>query len=178
MSQTAATSHQPSKSRKEKLSPCHLLQWIRSIILSVDASIKSSLSSQDGGFSEGQQIQSVGRHCSNVAFNVFSPHNSETINLFAKTWKFHAIHTTAGYPCSSLTVLAQLAFSLLTVIQDVDAIVTQIVSPHHWNLLVFAAFSLYDFKSDVTKQSCSLHLYHYNLHPSCWSDCLSRIFAG
>ena len=50
---------------------------------SVDANIISSLSSQDGGFSEGQQTQSVGKNCSNVTFNVFSPHNSEMINLFA-----------------------------------------------------------------------------------------------
>ena len=50
---------------------------------SVNANIISSLSSQDGGFSEGQQIQSVGRNCSNITFNVFSPHNSETIQLFA-----------------------------------------------------------------------------------------------
>ena len=50
---------------------------------SVDANIISSLSSQDGGFSEGQQTQSVERTCSNVTFNVFSPHDSETINLFA-----------------------------------------------------------------------------------------------
>ena len=50
---------------------------------SVDANILSSLSSQDGGFSEGQQTQSVGKNCSNVTFNVFSPHNSETIQLFA-----------------------------------------------------------------------------------------------
>ena len=50
---------------------------------SVDANIISSLSSQDGGFSEGQQTQSVGKNCSNVTFNVFSPHKSETINLFA-----------------------------------------------------------------------------------------------
>ena len=50
---------------------------------SVDGNIISSLSSQDGGFSEGQQTQSVGRSCSNVTFNVFSPHDSETINLFA-----------------------------------------------------------------------------------------------
>ena len=50
---------------------------------SIDASIISSLSSTDGGFSEGQQIQSVGKNCSNVTFNVFSPHSSEIINLFA-----------------------------------------------------------------------------------------------
>ena len=50
---------------------------------SVDANIISSLSSRDGGFSEGQQTQSVRKTCSNVTFNVFSPHSSETINLFA-----------------------------------------------------------------------------------------------
>ena len=50
---------------------------------SLDANIISSLSSQDGGFSEGQQTQSVGRSCSNVVFNVFSRHVSETVNLFA-----------------------------------------------------------------------------------------------
>ena len=50
---------------------------------SVDANIISSLSSQDGGFSEGQQTQSVQKNCSNVTFNVFSPHGSEIINLFA-----------------------------------------------------------------------------------------------
>ena len=48
----------------------------------VKANIISSLSSQDGGFSEGQQTQSVWKNCSNVTFNVFSPHSSETINLF------------------------------------------------------------------------------------------------
>ena len=50
---------------------------------SVDANIINSLSSQDGGFSEGQQTQSVGKNCSNITFNVFSPHSSEIINLFA-----------------------------------------------------------------------------------------------
>ena len=33
---------------------------------SVDANIISSLSSHDGGFREGQQIQSVGRDCTNI----------------------------------------------------------------------------------------------------------------
>ena len=50
---------------------------------SVNANISSSLSSHDGGFREGQQTQSVGRNCSNITLNVFSPHGSETINLFA-----------------------------------------------------------------------------------------------
>ena len=30
-------------------------------------------------FSEEQQIKSVGRNCSNITFNIFSTHNSETI---------------------------------------------------------------------------------------------------
>ena len=50
---------------------------------SVNANISSSLSSHDGGFREGQQTQSVGRNCTNITFNVFSPHDSETMNLFA-----------------------------------------------------------------------------------------------
>ena len=62
---------------------------------SVDANIASSLSSQDGGFSEGQQTQTVGINCTNITFNVFSPHNSETINLFANG------------PCGSSTLSTQ-----------------------------------------------------------------------
>ena len=50
---------------------------------SVNANISSSLSSQDGGFREGQQTQSVERNCTKITFNVFSPRGSETINLFA-----------------------------------------------------------------------------------------------
>ena len=49
----------------------------------VDTNIISSLTSQYGGFSEGQQNQSVEMSCKNVTFNVFSPHDSETITLFA-----------------------------------------------------------------------------------------------
>ena len=50
---------------------------------SVDANIINSLSYHDGGFREGQQTQNVGRNCTNITFNVFSPHDSETMNLFA-----------------------------------------------------------------------------------------------
>ena len=49
----------------------------------VDANITVSLSSSDGGFDEGQQIQSVVRNCSNLTFNVFSPHDFETLNLYS-----------------------------------------------------------------------------------------------
>ena len=48
-----------------------------------DANITNSISSSDGGFGEGQQTQSVGRNCTDLTYNVFSPHDNETINLFA-----------------------------------------------------------------------------------------------
>ena len=49
-------------------------------IIMIDASIISSLFPHDGGFGEGQQIQSVERNCTNMIFNVFSPHGSGTMN--------------------------------------------------------------------------------------------------
>ena len=49
----------------------------------VDANITTYISSSDGGFGEGQQTQSVGRNCTNLTYNVFSPYDDETINLFA-----------------------------------------------------------------------------------------------
>ena len=49
----------------------------------VDANISSSVSSLNGGFGEGQQNHNVGSNCTDLTYNVFSPHNSETINLFA-----------------------------------------------------------------------------------------------
>ena len=50
---------------------------------SIEANIISSLVSHDGGFSEGQLTQSVGRNCTPLTFNVFSPHETEEIRLFA-----------------------------------------------------------------------------------------------
>ena len=47
------------------------------------ANISALLSSTDGGFGEGQQSQGVEKDCTQLIFNVFSPHNYETINLFA-----------------------------------------------------------------------------------------------
>ena len=49
---------------------------------SVEANIISSLA-HGGGFSEGQQTQSVGRNCTHLTFNVFSQLDYESINLFA-----------------------------------------------------------------------------------------------
>ena len=49
----------------------------------VDANIIISLSSSDGGFVECQQFQSVVRHCTNLTYNVFSPYDSETLNLYS-----------------------------------------------------------------------------------------------
>ena len=50
---------------------------------SVVANITTSISSSDGGFYEGQQTQSVGRTCTDLTYSVLSPHDYETINLFA-----------------------------------------------------------------------------------------------
>ena len=49
---------------------------------SVEANIISSLA-HGGGFSEGQQTQSVGRNCTDLTFNVFSQRDNEWINLYA-----------------------------------------------------------------------------------------------
>ena len=49
----------------------------------VEANVSSSLSSFNGGFGESQQNQNLGRNCTALKYNVFSPHNSETINFFA-----------------------------------------------------------------------------------------------
>ena len=49
---------------------------------SVVANIISSLA-HDGILSEGQQTQTVGKNCTNLTFSVFSPSDSESINLFA-----------------------------------------------------------------------------------------------
>ena len=49
---------------------------------SVEANIISSLAHR-GGFSEGQQTQSVGRKCTDLTFNVYSQRDNEVINLHA-----------------------------------------------------------------------------------------------
>ena len=50
---------------------------------SVDANIISFLTSSDGGFGEGQQIQRTGRKCTNLTLSVFSPHDSEIVSIYA-----------------------------------------------------------------------------------------------
>ena len=62
---------------------CLLWQLIRLIIITVDANISSSTSSFNSGFGEGQQIQKLERNCTDLIYNVFSPHDSETMNFFA-----------------------------------------------------------------------------------------------
>ena len=62
----------------------------------VDANITTSISSSEGGFGEGQQTQSVRRNCTDLTYNVFSPHDSETINLFADGPCGHAALSTSN----------------------------------------------------------------------------------
>ena len=52
------------------------------VIHTVDANVSSFLSSPHGGLGEGQQTQSVETSCTNLTFNVFSPHEVETLNLY------------------------------------------------------------------------------------------------
>ena len=58
----------------------------------VDANITVSLSSSDGGFDEGQQIQSVVRNCTNLTFNVFSPREDETLKSLLLTVHVEVLH--------------------------------------------------------------------------------------
>ena len=48
----------------------------------VHANLSSFLFSPHGGFGEGQQTQNVEKYCTNLTFNVFSPHDSEILNLY------------------------------------------------------------------------------------------------
>ena len=50
----------------------------------VHATIHSSLSSLEGGFGEGQQSQNISDTCSSLMFNVYSPHDSEELLLYAE----------------------------------------------------------------------------------------------
>ena len=59
-----------------------LLVAVDQVNHSVEANIISYLA-HGGGFSEGQQTQSVGRNCTDLTFNVFSQRDNESINVFA-----------------------------------------------------------------------------------------------
>ena len=48
----------------------------------VSANVISSLASSDGGLGEDQHNQRTGTNCTNLTFNVFSPHDYETIILY------------------------------------------------------------------------------------------------
>ena len=49
----------------------------------LNANIVSSLTLSEGCFGEGQHTQIARRNCTDLTFNVFSPHDSEKIMLFA-----------------------------------------------------------------------------------------------
>ena len=72
----------PIKVRKGEMFNMFLVA-VDQVNSSIEANIISSLISRDGGFSEGQLTQSVGRNCTPLTFNVFSPHEMEEIRLFA-----------------------------------------------------------------------------------------------
>ena len=75
-------SYKPSAIRVQKGKAFNVsLVAVDQVNHAVDANITVSLSSFDGGFDEGQQIQSVVRNCNNLTFNVFSPREDEKLNL-------------------------------------------------------------------------------------------------
>ena len=49
----------------------------------LESDITASLSSGDGGFEEGQQLQSVSANCSSLSYNVMTPHDREELILAA-----------------------------------------------------------------------------------------------
>ena len=54
----------------------------------LNASIHTSLVSSLGGLGENQAIQNIAKVCTNISFNVFSPHQSEELKL--SPWSMHA----------------------------------------------------------------------------------------
>ena len=76
-------SYQPSTIRVQKGKPINVsLVAVDQVNYTINANVSSFLSSPVGGFGEGQQTQSVERNCTNLTFNVFSPHDSEILNLY------------------------------------------------------------------------------------------------
>ena len=76
-------SYQPPDIRVQKGKPINVsLVAVDQVIHTVDANVSSFPSSPHGGFGEGQQTQSVERICTNLTFNVFSPHEFEILNLY------------------------------------------------------------------------------------------------
>ena len=49
----------------------------------VNATIQASLSSAESGLSEGQLSKNISANCTDFTFNVVSPHDSETLALYA-----------------------------------------------------------------------------------------------
>ena len=61
----------------------------------IQTNITSSLSSTDSSFGEGQQSQSIERNCTDLSYNVFSPHDSEVIDLFVNRECGGGTHSTS-----------------------------------------------------------------------------------
>ena len=47
----------------------------------LESDVTASLSSNDGGFREGQQVQGISANCSQLTYNVMTPHDSEELIL-------------------------------------------------------------------------------------------------
>ena len=73
----------PSKAVKKGETFAVSLAAVDQVNKTVSANIISFLSSFEGGLGEGQQTQDIENGCTDVIYNVFSPYESETLNLYA-----------------------------------------------------------------------------------------------
>ena len=77
-------SYKPPTVRVKKGEAFNLsLVAVNQVNVSVDANITASISLPGGSLGEGQHNQHSGRKCKDLSYAVFSPYESETINLFA-----------------------------------------------------------------------------------------------
>ena len=73
----------PSKAIKKGEAFIVSLAAVDHVSKPVHANIVSFLSSLEGGIGEGQQTQEIENGCTDVVYNVFSPHKSEALNFYA-----------------------------------------------------------------------------------------------
>ena len=76
------TSQRHSKVKKGEMFPVSLVA-VDQVGQPVSATIQASLNSTESGLAEGQLTKKISSECTNLTFNVVSPHDSETLVLYA-----------------------------------------------------------------------------------------------
>ena len=96
----------------------------------VDANIIISLSSSDSGFVECQQFQSVVRNCTNLTYNVFSPYDSETFNLYSDGPCRSATLSTSHVTIEFIECTCPIGFEPLSNSQSCECVCDSALSPY------------------------------------------------